>query len=138
MGKYHELKMKAIDDAPMDGIFYAFSDKQFAEGLAKCGYTQADVDNGNIVTDGFGGYGTTKAFDKRSEFYAQCNERIKIECTPDEVFRYEYLNYECAFSGDMEDALKITRSYFPDYKPSVKLIAELDDQALGNVRKEMN
>ena len=55
MSKYAELKRKG-QTAPADGIFYAFSDEQFAEGLAKCGYTQADVDSGKIVADGFGGY----------------------------------------------------------------------------------
>ena len=44
MSKYAELKRKG-ETAPADGIFYAFSDEQFAEGLAKCGYTQADVDS---------------------------------------------------------------------------------------------
>ena len=44
MSKYAELKRKG-QTAPADGIFYAFSDEQFAKGLAKCGYTQADVDS---------------------------------------------------------------------------------------------
>ena len=57
MSKYAELKRKG-QTAPADGIFYAFSDEQFAKGLAKCGYTQADVDSGKIVADGFGGYET--------------------------------------------------------------------------------
>lgn len=133
MSKYAELKRKAVDDAPMDGIFYAFSDEQFADGLAKCGYTQADVDRGDIVTDGLGGYGTMKAFDKRNEFYAQCNERIKRECMPDEIFSYEYLNYECNYTGDIEDALKVTQSYFPWYKPSKRLLNELEEKGLLNV-----
>ena len=131
MSKYAELKRKG-ETAPADGIFYAFSDEQFAEGLAKCGYTQADVDSGKIVADGFGGYGTIEAFDKRSEFYAKLAERIKIECMPDEIFSYEYWNYECNYTGDIEDALKVTQKYFPWYKPSERLLNELEEKGLFN------
>lgn len=132
MGKYAELKRKAVDNAPVDGIFYAFSDEQFAEGLAKCGYTQADVDDGNIVTDGLGGYGTMEAFDKRNELYAQYNERIKLECMPDEIFSYEYWNHNCNYTGDIVDALKVTQSYFPWYKPSKRLLNELEEKGMFN------
>ena len=73
-----------------------------------------------------------EAFDKRSEFYAKLDERIKIECMPDEIFSYEYWNYECNYTGDIEDALKVTQKYFPWYKPSKRLLDELEEKGLFN------
>lgn len=132
MSRYAELKRKG-DTAPADGIFYAFSDEQFAKGLVKCGYTQADVDSGKIVADGFGGYGSMEAFDKRSDFYAKLHERIMLECTPNEIFSYEYFNYECNYTDDISEALKVAQSYFPQYKPSKRLLNELKEKGVLNV-----
>lgn len=122
MNKYMELAYDVICHAPSEGIFYAFSDKQFEEGMKQCGYTQADIDSGRIVKDGIGGFGTREAFDRRNKFYNEVYERIKNECTPEEIFEAEFSNHECGYTGEWTEALEVVREYFPDYTPKASLI----------------
>lgn len=122
MSKYQELAYDVISHAPSEGIFYAFSDKQFEEGMKQCGYTQTDIDSGRIVKDGYGGFGTREAFDKRNNFYKEIQERIKKECTPEEIFEMEFGNRECGYTGNWSEALEVVREYFPDYTPTKELI----------------
>lgn len=122
MNKYQELAYNVICHGPSEGIFYAFSDKQFEEGMKKCGYTQADIDSGRIIKDGIGGFGTREAFDRRNNFYNEIHERIKKECTPEEIFEMEFGNHECGYTGDWSEALEVVREYFPDYTPTRELI----------------
>ena len=107
-----------------NGIFYAFSDKQFEEGMKKCGYDE----NTKLVKDGMGGFGTREAFNERHEFYKAVEEEIRQNCTPDEIFEFEYWNHECGYTYDYSEALEITRDYFPDYKPSSELLGKLREQ----------
>lgn len=131
MSKYQDIKDKAYH-IKMPGIFYAFDDKQFNEGLLREGYikegeTYQDLkDKGiKLTTDGLGGYGTKEAFEQRNKQYEEIDEEIKENCTPEEIFEYEYHNHECGYTGDWSEALEITNEYFPDFKPTRKLLNKL-------------
>lgn len=117
MATYRELKNISC---PMDGIFFAFTTEQFKEGLEKCGYTKADVQNGLIIPNGYGGYGTKEAFQKVKDFYTEIDNRIRKECTPEEIYKVEFVNYECGYTGDDSEAIDIVNIYFPDWKPTRK------------------
>ena len=124
MSKYTELKEKART-IPMVGIFYAFDNEQFVKGCIECGYLKAgqtidDFKKSDIklVGDGFGGYGTREAFENRNKQYEEIDNEIRQQCNADDIFRYEFWNYECGYTMNYEEALNATRHYFPKYKPT--------------------
>ena len=78
-----------------------------------------------LVGDGYGGVGTREAFANREKYLDEWIERVKTECTPEEIFTYEYNNYECAYTCDYSDALKIVHRYFPKYQPGKRLLNKL-------------
>lgn len=118
MNTYKELKNKF--GASYEGIFYAFSEKQFQEGMARCGYK----DTSNLITDGMGGVGTREAFRKRAEAWDKIEKEIQEKCTPEEIYRYEFINYECGYTGDDSEAVEIVRKFFKDFE-SKELFNEL-------------
>ena len=131
MSKYQDIKEKAYK-MKQPGVFYAFSNKQFVEGLIREGY----IDEGQtyedfkkkgikIYADGHGGYGTKEALDNRFKKYLEIDKEIKENCTPEEIFQYEYHNHECGYTGDYSEALELTNEYFPDFKPTRKLLNKL-------------
>jgi hypothetical protein len=104
MSSYQELKGL---HAPADKVFFAFSDKQFMEGLAKIGATREEV------VAGVGGVIGREA-DVREfyEFYEKNMERMAKECTVDEVFRDEWWNHECGLTGDIEEPVELVKNIF--------------------------
>lgn len=134
MSKYQELKEKA-SKVSMPGIFYAFSNQQFKEGLVKIGLLKENetLDDFQkkgikITTDGLGGYGLKEAFAERRKQYDTIDEEIKANCTADEIFEYEWWNHECGLTYSYTEALEITREYFPEYTPSEALIKSLHEK----------
>lgn len=107
-----------------DGIFYAFSKEQFEKGMKECGYKKS----GHLLKDGMGGFGTKEAFDERRRFYKEVEKEIRLNCTPDEIFEFEWWNHECGYTYDYSEALAITRDYFPDYVPTRELLQRLQDR----------
>ena len=123
MSNYKKFLDK-ISSYHCNGIFYAFSNEQFEKGMKACGYDE----NTKLVKDGMGGYGTREAFDERHKFYSSVEEEIRQNCTPDEIFEFEYWNHECGYTYDYSEALEIVRSYFPNYTPSSELLGKLRKQ----------
>jgi hypothetical protein len=87
--------------------FFAFSKKQFEEGIV----------NNNLVGkklfDGGGGLiGTKEGIEKLMADYDAIAERITKECEPQEVYKYEFNNYECSYTNDDREAIKTVISYF--------------------------
>jgi len=81
--------------------FFAFSDRQFAEGLQKIRPLKQGE---KLVSVGAGMYGTRDGVER---YFAACDEianRIKEACDPQEVYFYEYNNHESMLSwdGDIE------------------------------------
>jgi hypothetical protein len=99
------------------GIFYAFSEKQFEEGMKSNGYT----DISQLKTDRLGGYGSAEAFDNRNKFYERIFTIIAKWCTPEEVFEYEAQNYECSYTGDYTAAAEMVLSYWGNKKTALRL-----------------
>lgn len=109
--RYHELvhERMYVDTKKFD-VFFAFSKEQFEEGLKSI---RPLADGEKLVRIGGGGFGTKDGAKRLFEFYESIDEKIKSECDPQEVYVYEYNNYECciAWDGDLE-AIKIVLSLF--------------------------
>lgn len=112
--RYHELN--AMHPKEDDyAVFYAFSKKQYAEGIEKliAGNCIKRGEEGRIVSFGGGGYGTREGIDGFLGFYKQKIKTIAAECDPYEVYCYEYNNHESFISwdGDM-GAIQIVIDYW--------------------------
>lgn len=129
--KYQEIKEKFYD-LKQKGIFYAFGDDQFIEGLRKEGYINEDETLEDfhkkgikLMSDGMGGYGTKEAFDARQKLLESIDDEIRENCTAEEIFCYEWWNHESGLTYDYSAALSITRCYFPEFKVTQKLLNKL-------------
>lgn len=125
--RYQELKDEHSKHH-FEGIDYVFGRDQLKEYFERTGYTQADIDSGKLVGDGFGGIGTREAFKARDEYFNKWRERVIAECKPDDIFADEFWNHECGYTGDYNVALNITKSYFSNYKLNVALVRQLQKE----------
>lgn len=103
------------------GVFFAFNQEQFREGVKACGYKKGD----RILRWVAGAYGTAQAIKAYSDALNSFDERVKIECTPEEVFEHEFWNHECGLHGDISMPLQTTQAYFPEWMPSEELYRKL-------------
>lgn len=109
--RYNELRNEQTNvDTKKFDVFFAFSTEQFKEGLASI---RPLAEGEKLVRIGGGGFATKDGAKRLSEFYESIDAKIKAECDPQEVYVYEYNNYECCISwdGDLE-AIKIVLSLF--------------------------
>jgi hypothetical protein len=100
-------KIKA-EQPVLEKVFFAFSKEQFEEGKKKIGVT----DNKKLLKGMCGAIGTKEGLKAMNEFYIQKTERIRKECTPQEVYSYEFWNHECDYICDDSEALQIVIDYF--------------------------
>ena len=118
MNKYRALKARhqnMMNELPM---FFAFSDKQFDEGMAKLGLNPDDTDK--IYRLGStGGYYRKSDSGKLKEMFATFDREMKEAIAADEtgegfiydMFNYELANHEYCITWDLEptlDALGLT------------------------------
>ena len=102
---YSEL---IITDPPMPkGCFFAFNQKQYNEGVLK-----NELNKDDVCSYGYGLYGTIEAVNAFMKGYEDRAERIKKECTPQEVYEYEYDNHECGYVCDDTEAIECCLAYF--------------------------
>lgn len=103
--KYTQLKEeyqnKLSELSDQVGLFWAFSNEQFAEGKLK------NPTTGKYTSIGMGGYLPSENVEKYLEgiktlnnWYKQAKKQVKAE----EAILYELNNYECFYSGDLSDA----------------------------------
>lgn len=102
---YEDLKYGKTGQADFDrlGVFCAFSKEQFEQGyrgLVSRGHIK---DGDKVVNIGYGCFGTKEGARKLCEFYDNVSERIKNECNPQEVYYFEYNNFECCIDWDGDD-----------------------------------
>lgn len=91
--------------------FFAFSDKQFEEGVKKAGI------EGKKIYRGIGGlYGTQEGIQKLYNYYDELDKEIVANCDPQEVYEHEFWNHECSYVCDDEEAIKIVAATFGDEK----------------------
>jgi hypothetical protein len=105
--KYYEIK-RDFGNYHNDEVFYAFSNEQFKEGMKK-------IPEGAKVYQGFvgGQYGTKEGLTDMLYQLKIMKDKIKAECTPQDIYNYEYANHECGYTGDDSEAFQIVREYFP-------------------------
>ena len=87
------------------GIFWAFSDTQYNEGIQKMKELGFYKDGQKVYSFGNGGYGTSELLlNQFFDFYVQRQKKVSVECDPQEVYLYEYNNHECMLSWDGDEA----------------------------------
>lgn len=101
-------------DSEKHGIFWAFSNSQFKEGVNRMKELGLYKDGQKIYSIGAGGYGISKELiEDFCNFYKERNKKIAKECDPQEVYIYEYNNHECMLDwNDDEAAYKVVVSIF--------------------------
>ena len=90
--------------------FFAYSDKQFEEGKKSI----RPLNPGEKLHYlGAGCYGTKEGMERLVDFYHNIRHTIAKECDPQEVYCFEFNNYESAISydGDME-AMRVVIDFF--------------------------
>jgi hypothetical protein len=132
MNKYSVLKeqhQKEINDFP---LMFAFSNKQFAEGMEKLGLKENDTDK--IISIGAGGYmkkSDEKAFD---DILARHEVERKEEVNNDtdgtgyilDMFSYELSNHEYCYTGDISDTLECLGYTREEINQDAKLLKGLN------------
>lgn len=131
---YQEIKN---EQAPLNECFFAFSKEQFEKGIAENNL------EGKKIYSGFGGlYGTEKGIKDLLHFYSDVNDRIAKECSPQEVYDYEYDNHECSITCDDSEAIMIALGIFTEAEcKTIKrkngyLNMSIDD-LIDSMKKEM-
>lgn len=111
LDRFKELseQLRNIDLRRFD-MFAAFSGKQFEQGLKEIRPLR---DGEKLISMGAGIYGTKDGIAKYMEFANSITEMMTKECDPQEVYVYEFNNYESAidFDGD-ERAIRFVASLF--------------------------
>ena len=110
------LELESIkQNAPLKelGIFFAYNKKQFLDGYNNL-VADGRIKDGDKVVRGTGGaFGIEGAFLKLTQFYKTQDEIIRAECSPQEVYWYEYNNYESCISCDGDkDAIRVIIDIF--------------------------
>lgn len=111
---YSKKKYHSDDEIDSSGIFFAFNDEQFEEGVKRLGFTMDNL-KGNIFSMGYGGFGTREGIKRYLESFDERDKDIPNVCNPQEVYCYEFNNHECMldYDGD-EAAMKIILSTYGD------------------------
>lgn len=132
MNQYRVLKekhQKEINDFP---LMFAFSKKQFSEGMEKLGLKETDTDK--ILSIGAGGYmkkSDEKAFDDilarhETERKEQVNNDIDSTGYIFDMFKYELNNHEYCYTGDLQDTLDCLGYTREEIKADTKLLKGLE------------
>ena len=113
MNKYIEMLHRHQEEVNALPIKFAFSDKQFTEGMAKLGLSPTDTDKIYALGETGGFYRVADAKLIRDTFNRHIEERqkaIEDDTTGKgyicEMFRYELQNHEYAYTGDLEDTIE--------------------------------
>ena len=89
-----------------DGIFFAFNNDQFKEGLEKIGHKESE----KVVSIGAGGYIRKDRLDAFKALFArqkkERSERLKNEKALLESLVYELANHEYVITHDPQDAVE--------------------------------
>lgn len=119
MGKYAELILQFPE---LGKCFFAFNKEEYAEGLIKHGLIDSEV-----VHAGYGLYGTREDI----KLFAERRDARKIDiasqCTPQEIYDYEYYNHECSYTGDDSEALEIVKDYYGEDVTITRKFGERND-----------
>ena len=104
--KYQEIK----NEQPiLNECFFAFSNKQFEEGMK-----EKNLEGKTIYRGTAGLFGTYEGLKELMAFYNSISDRISKECNAQEVYDYEFDNHECSYTNDDSEAMMIVLGYFSD------------------------
>lgn len=96
-----------------NGFFFAFSKEDFVKGqkeIQKHGWLTPDD---KLISIGSGGYTVRRAFDKMEAFMADCDKQIASECSAQEVYNYQYGNFESDYAADGDlQAMRVVLQHF--------------------------
>lgn len=129
MEKYTELKARQAKElSDFDGIFFAFNNEQFREGMEKIGLTVEDTKQ--IYSLGSGGYIRKDKSEAFNAMFKRHAEEKKIRKQEEKfVFEslvYELRNHEYCITYDPSDALNALGYNKEDIDPKIlkKAMAE--------------
>lgn len=109
--RYRELceERSKVDMKQFD-CFFAFNNEQFEQGLKSI---RPLKEGEKLVRLYGGGFATKDGAERLAEYYRSIEEKIKQECDPQEVYCYEYNNYESciAYDGDA-NAIRLIIDYW--------------------------
>jgi len=91
----------------LENCFFAFTQEQYNEAIK-----EHNLEGVKLYRDECGLIGTKEGIQKLYDFYSNQRKRIKNECTPQEVYEEEFVNNECDYVGDDEEAILIVLSIF--------------------------
>lgn len=98
LNRYQELcDRKRRADLSKYDMFAAFSNEQFKEGMKKIRPLRQGEKLCHFVS---GIYGTRDGIDRYLKDLRAVNDLIRKECDPQEVYVYEFNNYESCISSD--------------------------------------
>ena len=111
MNRYAEMRQRQQEELGAFPIQYAFSDRQFTEGMAAFGLMPADTDKICKVPGGgfFRREDSQRFKDMMDRFGRELSEAIAADLSGDgfiyEMFLYELDNHEYGYTMDTEEAL---------------------------------
>lgn len=108
---YHALnEERRTCDLKRFDMFCAFTDEQFEKGAASIRPLR---EGEKYVHYGAGIFGTRDGIKSYLAYSRDINDRIAKECDPQEVYCYEYNNFESCinYEGDL-DAIRVIRDIF--------------------------
>lgn len=108
--KIREIKEKART-VKADGLFWAFNNEQFEEGLRETG-----LDKSEVVSFGNGSFGKRGAFKALLNGINAALKELET-VSPYGLFSYEFSSHECGYTREHGKALAMTRETFPDFTP---------------------
>lgn len=108
MSNYYQLKDK---QPTLVDCFFAFSRSQYEKAII-----ENNLQGKKIFRADGGLYGTQEGIKKLYDDYENISKEITETCDPQEVYDYEFINHECSYVGDDEEAIKLVVSYFGDEK----------------------
>lgn len=130
MNKYLEMKnrqQKEFDEFANKNMFFAFSDKQFEEGMQKLGLQKDDTDK--IYRTIGGGFVLRTASKEMNNIFKRHEQERKdaIEADKDgtgfiyDMFDYELANHEYGYTGDSEEAVEALGLTYEEIEQDVRL-----------------
>lgn len=141
--RYSELK-EQMHTVSFDkiGIFAAFSNEQFKEGYDRMVRLGHIKDGDKVYHLAAGCYGTKEGFERLSTYYEDIEKLIRAECDPQEVYYYEYNNFECciAYDGDFDAMKQIILTFGVDAARNVRRLRPLIpmDEIISRTKHKRN
>lgn len=129
---YLELKKKHQDMVNNFPTFYAFSNKQFEEGMEKMGLKMNETDK--ICSVGMGGYILKTDVQAFNDMFKQIDEGMKSAINhPEtgeqfiyEMFNYELANHEYSYTRELDSTLDALGMSIEDIKKDERLLRGLE------------